>query len=91
MERKDVMLNPPQDSQSRRENQAQHPHGGMVHIAQSLSVSINNKPANRNHQILTGYVTSTALVYCLEGHRCTELNACNDSFITCHTADLLEL
>ncbi|XP_016141519.1 transmembrane protein 268 isoform X3 [Sinocyclocheilus grahami] len=29
MERKEVMLNPPQDSQSRQENQAQRPHGGM--------------------------------------------------------------
>ncbi len=49
MERKDVMLNPPQDSQSRQENQAQRPHGGMVHIAQfslsacSLSVLTTNQ------------------------------------------------
>ncbi len=35
-ERKEVILNPPRDSQSRQENQAQRPHGGMVHIAQFL-------------------------------------------------------
>jgi len=47
MERKEVMLNPPQGSQPLQESEEEHSHGGMVHIALSLSLCLSSFSINK--------------------------------------------
>lgn len=93
MERKELMLNSPQDSQPWQENKAERPHGGMVYILPCFSLclssfSINKKKtANWYHQTLVWLQCDFyCLVYYPEGHNGTEMLLML-VIITCHAVD----